>query len=516
MLARLSISARLWIAMTLLGALVVVTGALAQSGMQRADADLRYAYSNQLASALAIGKANLNLTIVRTTLDRVMLHPESSDTPMLIDKALDYLAVSNGAWDDYMKLPHEGDEARLAEAVGTARAAMLGEAIMPMVDALKKRDHDTADDIAMKRVPPLSVALTKASDALSNWKIDHGREAFASAQRRFALLRAAGLALIALGLAVSAFCALGLQRSIARPLANVLAQLQRIASGDLTGRIEARTHDEMGRLAEGLKTMQGSLTQTVQQVAHSSESIVTATRQIAAGNGDLSQRTEEQAASLQQTAASMEELSATVRQNAEHAREAQTLSGKANDIAERGAQVVGEVVSTMAEIDSGSQKIADITGVIEGIAFQTNILALNAAVEAARAGDQGRGFAVVAGEVRSLAQRAGAAAKEIKALIGASVERVSTGTRLVGTAGETMDEIRSSIAHVTTIMNEIASASDQQRDGIEQVSQAVSQMDQVSQQNAALVEQAAAAAAALDSQANALREAVAVFRLAAA
>jgi methyl-accepting chemotaxis protein len=290
--------------------------------------------------------------------------------------------------------------------------------------------------------------------------------------------------------------------------------LRRIASGDLTGRLDVHSQDEMGKLVEGLKTMQGGLTDTVRQVTHSSESIVTATRQIAAGNGDLSQRTEEQAASLQETAASMEQLTATVKQNADNARQAQELAGKANVIAGRGASVVGDVVDTMGSIDRSSQKIADITGVIESIAFQTNILALNAAVEAARAGDQGRGFAVVAGEVRSLAQRAGVAAKEIKELIGASVERVNAGARLVGTAGETMEELRQSIAHVTSIMDEIAAASEEQRDGIEQVNRAVSQMDEVSQQNAALVEQAAAAASALDEQAHSLRRAVSVFQLA--
>jgi methyl-accepting chemotaxis protein-1 (serine sensor receptor) len=323
----------------------------------------------------------------------------------------------------------------------------------------------------------------------------------------------AGIALVVLGLVVCAVCAYGLHRSISVPLANVLVALQRIAAGDLTMSLHVHSRDEMGRLVEGLKTMQGSLAKTVRQVTLSSETIATATRQIAAGNNDLSQRTEEQAASLQETAASMEEFTATVKQNADSARTAQTLADNANEVVARGAQVVGDVVQTMNEIDRSSQKIADITGVIEGIAFQTNILALNAAVEAARAGDEGRGFAVVAGEVRSLAQRAGTAAKEIKALIGDSVERVGSGAKLVRTAGETMDEIRGSIAHVTTIIKEIALASDEQRDGIEQVSLAVSQMDQVSQQNAALVEEAAAAAASLDDQASVLRSAVAVFRL---
>ncbi len=501
--------------MVLLGALIVAIGLLAQFDMHNSSDELDYAYSNQLSSSIAVGKANLNLTIVRTTLDRVLLHPEAPDTQQLIDKALNYLAISNRAWRDYSTQPHEPDEQPLTDAVTTARTALVQQAITPMIDALKQGDHATADDLAMKRVPPLSVALTKSSDALAAWKVDSGQRAFNAAQQRFHTLRIVAGVLILLGLVACVASALGLHRAISAPLTNVLEHLRRIAIGDLTGRLDARSHDEMGKLVEGLKTMQRSLTDTVRNVMHSSESIVTATRQIAAGNDDLSQRTEEQAASLQQTAASMAQLTSTVKQNADHAREAQTLTGNANDIAVRGATVVGNVVDTMGEIDRSSQKIADITGVIESIAFQTNILALNAAVEAARAGDQGRGFAVVAGEVRSLAQRAGTAAREIKELIGSSVERVNAGARLVGTAGETMQEIRQAIARVTAIMNEIAAASDEQRDGIEQVNHAVSQMDQVSQQNAALVEEAAAAAAALDGQANSLRQAVSVFRLSA-
>ncbi|HEY3596269.1 MAG TPA: methyl-accepting chemotaxis protein [Paraburkholderia sp.] len=514
MFSRLSISARLWATTALLGLLIVALGLLAQFGMQDLSSDLDYAYSNQLASSIALGKANLNLTIVRTTLDRAMLHPDAPDVPQLVQKALDYLAISDHAWQDYSAQPHEAEEQGLADAANAARNAMVQQALMPLMDALKKGDAQTADDIATKGILRFTVPLSKSWDALANWKLGRGQRAFSDAQDRFRLLRMVGLVLIVVGLAACFASARGLVRSISRPLVTVLEQLRRIASGDLTGKLEARSQDEMGKLVEGLKTMQGGLTETVRQVTYSSESIVTATRQIAAGNGDLSQRTEEQAASLQETAASMEQLTATVKQNADNARQAQELTGKANVIAGRGATVVGDVVETMGSIDRSSQKIADITGVIESIAFQTNILALNAAVEAARAGDQGRGFAVVAAEVRSLAQRAGVAAKEIKELIGASVERVNAGARLVGTAGETMEELRQSIAHVTAIMDEIAAASEEQRDGIEQVNRAVSQMDQVSQQNAALVEQAAAAAAALDEQAHSLRRAVSVFQLA--
>jgi methyl-accepting chemotaxis protein I, serine sensor receptor len=514
MFSRLSISARLWATTALLGGLIVAIGLLAQFGMQDLSGDLDYAYSNQLASSIALGKSNLNLTIVRTTLDRAMLHPDSPEIPKLIDKAADYMAISDRAWQDYGAIPHEADEQALADAANSARNAIIQQALLPMMDALKKGDSKRADDVAMNVIVKYTVPLAKSWDALQQWKLDSGKRAFDEAQARFRMLRIVGVVLIVIGIGACVLCATGLNRSISRPLVTVLEQLRRIASGDLTGRFDVLSRDEMGKLVEGLKTMQGGLTETVRQVTHSSESIVTATRQIAAGNSDLSQRTEEQAASLEETAASMEQLTATVKQNADNARQAQDLAGKANVIAGRGASVVGDVVETMGSIDRSSQKIADITGVIEGIAFQTNILALNAAVEAARAGDQGRGFAVVAGEVRSLAQRAGVAAKEIKELIVDSVERVNTGARLVGTAGETMEELRQAISHVTSIMDEIAAASDEQRDGIEQVNRAVTQMDQVSQQNAALVEEAAAAAAALDEQAHSLRRAVSVFQLA--
>jgi aerotaxis receptor len=262
-----------------------------------------------------------------------------------------------------------------------------------------------------------------------------------------------------------------------------------------------------------MQTMQRSLRSVVNEIQDGMGNIGTATRQVAAGNNDLSQRTEQQAASLEETASSMEQLTSTVRQNADNARQASGLAANASNTAVKGGEAVGRVVQTMDEINGASKKIVDIVGVIEGIAFQTNILALNAAVEAARAGEQGRGFAVVAGEVRSLAQRSANAAKEIKGLIGDSVARVDNGSVLVGQAGKTMDEIVQSVQRVTDIMNEISAASAEQSSGIEQVNEAVAQMDEVTQQNAALVEQAAAAAGSLEDQASRLRDAVGTFRI---
>ncbi|ASE75721.1 methyl-accepting chemotaxis citrate transducer [Salmonella enterica] len=314
-------------------------------------------------------------------------------------------------------------------------------------------------------------------------------------------------------LIVLAFIWLGLQRVLLRPLQRIMAHIQTIADGDLTHEIEAEGRSEMGQLAAGLKTMQQSLIRTVSAVRDNADSIYTGAGEISAGSSDLSSRTEQQASALEETAASMEQLTATVRQNTDNARQATGLAKTASETARKGGRVVDNVVNTMNDIAESSEKIVDITSVIDGIAFQTNILALNAAVEAARAGEQGRGFAVVAGEVRTLASRSAQAAKEIKVLIENSVSRIVTGSTQVREAGETMKEIVNAVTRVTDIMGEIASASDEQSKGIEQVAQAVSEMDSVTQQNASLVEESAAAAAALEDQANELRQAVAAFRI---
>jgi methyl-accepting chemotaxis protein len=307
-----------------------------------------------------------------------------------------------------------------------------------------------------------------------------------------------------------------IMRDIMRQLggepAYVAEVIKRVADGDLTVKVESKANDITSMLY-GIKDMVNNISGIVSEVRSNTDSITTAAQQIAAGNSDLSQRTEEQASTLEETASSMEELTATVKQNAENAKHANQLAASASGIAVKGGQVVGEVVLTMASISTSSKKIVDIISVIEGIAFQTNILALNAAVEAARAGEQGRGFAVVAAEVRNLAQRSAAAAKEIKTLIGDSVDKVDAGSKQVDQAGATMSEIVTAVKRVTDIMYEIAAASNEQSAGIEQVNQAIIQMDEVTQQNAALVEEAAAAAEAMREQAQGLAETVSIFRL---
>jgi methyl-accepting chemotaxis protein len=308
--------------------------------------------------------------------------------------------------------------------------------------------------------------------------------------------------------------ALLITRSITRPINEAVNAAEMVAAGDLTHSIQVQGRDEVSQLLTALQNMTGSLSSIVGEVRAGTETISTASREIATGNQDLSSRTEEQASSLEETASSMEELTSTVKQSADNARQANVLANSASQVAVRGGQVVSQVVKTMGSINESSRRVVDIIGVIDGIAFQTNILALNAAVEAARAGEQGRGFAVVASEVRTLAQRSAAAAKEIKLLIDDSVGKVDTGALLVDQAGVTMDEIVDSVKRVTDIMAEIALASQEQNAGIEQINQAMTQMDQVTQQNAALVEEAAAAAESMQEQAVHLAQAVNVFKLA--
>jgi methyl-accepting chemotaxis protein len=340
----------------------------------------------------------------------------------------------------------------------------------------------------------------------------------ASGEASTAIYRMALGTVLAL-LAISVLTGLGLATLIIRQTlrqlggdpAEATALVRTVAAGDLTGQARLRPGDHDSLMAQ-LVAMQHSLGQVVSSVRMASESVATASEQIAHGNSDLSQRTEVQASALQQTAASMDELGSTVRQNADNARQANQLAQQASEVAQQGGSVVHEAVDAMKAIHDSSRRIAEITSVIDGIAFQTNILALNAAVEAARAGEQGRGFAVVAGEVRTLAQRSATAAKEIKDLIQASVDQVQTGTERVDRAGQTMDEVVHAIQRVTQIVHEISVSSDQQSLGVQQVGEAVSQMDQGTQQNAALVEQSAAAAESLKQQSRQLVDSVAVFR----
>ena len=404
------------------------------------------------------------------------------------------------------------EEKALFAAVGEARKSYV--TARDAVSALKKEDKsDEANQMLEQKFVPAGKAYLDALDAMMSAQrkdIDQQAQSIAenTTQGRN-LLIAVGTASLLFGVV----CAWWLAGSITRPLAEANAAARQVAAGDLTGRIQTNSTDEVGQLLTSLQDMQANLVRVVSSVRQGSESVSTASAEIAEGNHDLSSRTENQAAALQETAASMQELSSTVRQNADNARQANQLAMSASTVAAQGGAVVGQVVETMKGINDSSQKIADIIGVIDGIAFQTNILALNAAVEAARAGEQGRGFAVVASEVRSLAGRSAEAAKEIKTLISTSVERVAQGTAQVDQAGATMTEVVNSIRRVTDIMGEISAASTEQSTGVSQVGEAVTQMDQATQQNAALVEQMAAAASSLQNQAADLVQVVSQFKL---
>jgi methyl-accepting chemotaxis protein-1 (serine sensor receptor) len=500
MLNRLSIRFRLNAALVLLAVLLAIIGTIGVVGMRASDATIKEIYSNQLASTSLVGKAQLNAAIVRTTLDRAVFHPDAADVPAIVDKAGAYRTKSEDAWKQYKALPMSADEARLANDVETKRATLFRDGIEPLIAALRAHDVAAVDKAVMTVIPPLFVSLSGAVEALDRSQTEQAKAGYDAAVARSQQFLWLIIIAIGVGIAAAVFCALGLHRAISAPLSRMLGHFGEISRGNLTEHIVVTSQDEMGALTRGLQR-------------GGSDSIASATKQIAAGNLDLSQRTEEQASSLEETASSMEELTSIVKQNADNARQARQLAGNASDIAVKGGEVVGRVIATMSGINDSSKKIADIIGVIEGIAFQTNILALNAAVEAARAGEQGRGFAVVAGEVRSLAQRSAGAAKEIKELITDSVGRVENGSTLVGEAGAVIEDVVVAVKRVTDIMGEISAASDEQSSGIEQVNQAVNQMDEVTQQNAALVEEAAAAAQSLEEQAHVLRETVASFRL---
>ncbi|WP_318023289.1 methyl-accepting chemotaxis protein [Paucibacter sp. B2R-40] len=373
--------------------------------------------------------------------------------------------------------------------------------------------HAAAVEFMFGTLAPLSTQVDEQLNVLVDNKEANAKRIDASNDARYTSSRNLTLGLILLGVAASVGLGLIISRNVVGALQRSLAAAERMSDFDLSEALQATGKDESAELLRAQEAMRQKLQDIVAQVRDNAESVATGSGQIAQGNADLSQRTEEQASALEETAATMDELSSTVRNNADNAKQANQLALGASTVASQGGAVVGQVVETMKGINDSSRKISDIISVIDGIAFQTNILALNAAVEAARAGEQGRGFAVVASEVRSLAQRSAEAAKEIKTLINASVERVEQGTVLVDKAGVTMSEIVTAIRRVTDIVGEISSASTEQSAGIAQVGEAITQMDKVTQQNAALVEQSAAAAESLRQQAGQLVQAVAVFKL---
>nr|WP_276595284.1 methyl-accepting chemotaxis protein [Roseateles albus] len=512
----MKVSTRLTLMIGVFCTLLVGIGSLGLFGIWQSNDALKTVYEDRTIPATQLGEINALSLKNRLAINIALIDP----TPEIIQqRSADIeanLAKIGKLWDGYMASQITAEEAKLAKDFTDARKKYLQEALMPTLAALRANNAKEAEGLVEQKIRPLAAPVERANEALVKLQIDEARKAFNLAVGRYDAIRITSIMAITGGLLFAALFGFLLARSIARQLGaepGEAADLARsVAAGDLSAAIDLRQGDTSSLMAQ-LKEMQTSLAVVVSNVRQNSEAVASASAEIAQGNNDLSQRTEEQASALEQTAASMEQLGANVKQNADNAKLANQLAQSASTVAIKGGEVVGQVVSTMKAINDSSKKIADIIGVIDGIAFQTNILALNAAVEAARAGEQGRGFAVVANEVRSLAGRSAEAAKQIKSLISTSVERVEQGTELVDQAGVTMAEVVGSIKRVTDLMGEISAASAEQSAGVSQVGEAVGQMDQVTQQNAALVEESAAAAESMKLQAQQLVETVAVFKL---
>ncbi|MDE2429709.1 MAG: Tar ligand binding domain-containing protein [Burkholderiales bacterium] len=509
----LTIRLRLIGTMAFMAIMLIIGGAMGIYGVRNSNAVIEGLFRNQLPSVGNLEESINLLMRSRTAIDRVILHPDSPDAAENIKRSEDFLNKSDEKFKKYLGLPQDGEEKKLSDEAILARDKYLKEGHLPMLAAAKAGNKDEADNLNTKVIPPLFSVYSEKIGKLSEFQFDEAAKELKNSQDAFSTFMWVDILGVLGGLIAVVISAHFLLRAIAHPLKQALFQFDAIGNGDLTNQLRPEANDEMGQLVSGLENMRQSLVQTVSMVRQGSASIATSSEEIAAGNMDLSSRTENQAASLEETASSMEELTSTVQQNADNARQANTLALTASDVAVKGGRVVGDVVHTMSSIKESSKKIVDIIGVIDGIAFQTNILALNAAVEAARAGEQGRGFAVVATEVRNLAQRSANAAKEIKELISNSVDQVEAGSALVDDAGKTMNEIVVSIKSVADIMAEITAASAEQRDGIAQVNLAIAKMDEATQQNAALVEEAAAAAGSMREQANNLNHAVSIFKV---
>jgi aerotaxis receptor len=512
-LKHMTIKSRLVAVFAMFLVFIAVGGALGLYGMSKSNQGLKSVYQDRTIPMGQLAEIRQLLLEDRSLIAESLINSTPEDIGKNTGEVEKHIGRGGKIWESYMTADLAPEEKRLAEKIADDRARYVNEGLKPAIVALRNNDAVRAKIIMTENISPLYQPVVQDLNALLDHQISASREQYETAQITYDNVRGLSFYLIATGLLLATVVGFYLIRAIVRPINRAMVLANAVASGDLSSRIEHAGKDEIGRLLLTLKIMNLNLVSLVGDVRGTTGTITTAIHEIAVGNNDLSQRTEEQAASLEETASSMEELTSTVMQNAENAKHANQLAAKASDIAGKGGQVVDEVVQTMASINTSSKKIVDIISVIEGIAFQTNILALNAAVEAARAGEQGRGFAVVASEVRNLAQRSAAAAKEIKTLIDDSVSKVDAGSRQVDQAGLTMHEVVDAVKRVTDIMAEISAASDEQSTGIGEVNQAVTQMDSVTQQNAALVEEAAAAAESMQKQAHALSDAVSVFKL---
>ena len=513
---KLKISTRLLLLIGVLSLLLVGIGGIGLLGIAKSNEALRSVYEDRSIPLGQIAEIQKRLLENRLAIGNSLLDVTPDQIAANTATVEANIAAISKLWETFSGSALTPPQQAAAKTFADNRKRFVQEGLKPAAAALRAGDAAQARRLVAETISPLYAPVGEGIAQLMQLQLDAARAEYVAAVQRYAMIRAASIGSIVIGLAFALLLGLLLLRGIARSLAHAAEVSRAVARGDLTQAIHVEGDDEITRLLRDLAHMKDRLAQVVADVRSNAESVASASAQIAQGNSDLSGRTEEQASSLEQTAASMDQLGSTVRHNADNARQASELAAGASAIAAKGGDLVDNVVSTMRSIHDSSRNIAEIIGVIDSIAFQTNILALNAAVEAARAGESGRGFAVVASEVRALAQRSAEAARQIKSLIGTSVERVEQGSSLVNQAGETMREIVQSIQRVTHIVGEISHASSEQSAGVAQVGVAVAQMDQATQQNAALVEQSAAAAESLKQQADQLVRAVSTFKLQAA
>ncbi len=493
--------------------LMAVLGGFSLFGLSKLNSNVRDAYFGTtlpIAQVSEVRAAHLNIRAKLRRLQTSKSADDVSKTAPIVQADLDTITKAWGSY--YPSGISSADERQIADRINPALLQLKSQTSDAMA-AFVAGDYARASDLVNQSAAAAdALTVDLGADAGSN--VAEANQFTEDSEATFRTILSVSIALLVAGVVAAVAMSAYLLRTIMSPLATAVGVSRLIAGGQLDNRITSSSRDEFGQLLDAFRQMDERLSHTVRGIQGSASSVTLASREIAAGNVDLSARTEQQATSLEETAASMTELTETVRQNADNARHANALASRATDVAYAGNEAVQSMLRTMEDISGSSSRISEITGVIQGIAFQTNILALNAAVEAARAGEQGRGFAVVASEVRSLAQRSADAAKEINDLIGSSVAVIKDGVQQAGEVGFTMNEVQQSIKQVSDIVGEIAAASEEQSRGIEQVNQAVNQMDEVTQQNAALVEQAAAAAQSLEEQAIKLADAVSVFKVA--
>ena len=510
---KFNISTRLVAMIVILAVMMLAIGWLGNSGMRAANASMKTVYEDRTVPLGQLSEMQRLIMQNRLAITRsVALNTPEAGKAAMDDLDKDSAAI-NKIWEAYRSTTLTIREAAIVKAFEDARSRYISDYLVPAQNALRNGDTQQLRSLIAEKDDALYAPMRSQIAALTGLQQDVAKQEYNTAVDRYIVSRIAAWVCFIFAMLFAAVFGTVLIKGISKALAQARHAATAVAQGDLSYNIVSEGRNEVTLVLKTLSRMQQSLSDVVGTVRAGSESVATASAQIAQGNMDLSQRTEEQASALEQTAASMEELGSTVQQNADNARMADQLAREASTVAIKGGAVVAEVVETMKGIHDSSKKIADIISVIDSIAFQTNILALNAAVEAARAGEQGRGFAVVATEVRALAGRSAEAAKEIKSLINASVERVAQGNVLVDQAGTTMTQVVDAIRRVTDIVAEISSASREQNTGVAQIGAAIQQMDQVTQSNAALVEEIAAAASSLKAQAGELVQAVAVFRL---